>query len=136
MELPIDRVKVDLEFGFSKDKAEDALAILISGYYMFQSLGEAPARFRSNYPEVFMKSEQGMIKDGFTTAEAESNTLEALEQYFDLLGKMIYMLGYELADVMGADFPRDEDHSDARQVSDINKEEVMSELSRILNQPN
>ena len=136
MELPIDRVKVDLEFGFSRDKADDALAILISGYYMFKSLEEDPHRFRANYPEVFATSEKSMIEDGLTSAEAESYTAEALVQYFDLLGKMIYMLGYELADVMGADFPRDEDHSDARQVSDINKEEVMSELSRILNQPN
>ena len=136
MELPIDRVKVDLEFGFSRDKADDALAILISGYYMFKSLEEDPHRFRANYPEVFATSEKSMIEDGLTSAEAESYTAEALVQYFDLLGKMIYMLGYELAGAMDAPFPEDDDLTAHRQVSDLDKQEVMSELERIMNSNN
>jgi hypothetical protein len=136
MDLP-GRVQVELEFGFSEDKAEDALAILISGYYMFQSLGNAPRRFRENYPEVFNSSEESMMSDGSTRAQAEEQTIKALEQYFDLLGKMIYMLGYELADEMGVDYPRDEEVSGHRlEVGGMNTEEVMNELSRIMNTNN
>jgi len=44
------------------------------------------------------------------------------------------MLGYELAEVMGVDYPRDEDISGHRLVVDgMNKEEVMNELNRIMN---
>jgi len=133
MDLP-NRVQVELEFGFSEEKAPDALAILISGYYMFKSLGDAPRRFRENYPEVFNSSEESMMADGSTRIEAEAQTIAALEQYFDLLGKMVYMLGYELAEVMGVDYPRDEDISGHRLVVDgMNKEEVMNELNRIMN---
>lgn len=127
------RVKVDLQFGFNKDQAEEALAILISGYYMLESFQKAKHRFRSNYPEVFTSSEEMMIADGLTEAEAESNTIQALDQYFDLLGKMVYMLGYELAQEMGAPFPEEEAIVAHREVSDLDKEEVMNELNRIMN---
>jgi hypothetical protein len=137
MDLP-GRVQVELEFGFSEDKAPDALAILISGYYMFKSLGNAPRRFRENYPEVFNSAEEQMMSDGSTRTQAEAQTIEALEQYFDLLGKMIYMLGYELADKMNVEFPVDEDEAGHRLVVDgaMSKEEVMNELSRIMNTNN
>ena len=137
MDLP-GRVQVELEFGFSEDKAEDALAILISGYYMFKSLGTAPRRFRENYPEVFNSAEESMMSDGSTRIEAEAQTIAALDQYFDLLGKMVYMLGYELAEKMGVDYPRDEEVADHRLVvgNDMNKEEVMNELNRIMNTNN
>lgn len=128
-----DRVKVDLQFGFNRDQAEEALAILISGYYMLESFQKAKHRFRSNYPEVFSSAEEMMIADGLTQTEAENNTIKALDQYFDLLGKMVYMLGYELAQEMGAPFPEEEGIVAHRQVSDINEEEVMNELNRIMN---
>jgi hypothetical protein len=128
-----DRVKVDLQFGFQREQAEEALAILISGYYMLESFQKAKHRFRSNYPEVFTSSEEMMIADGLTQTEAESNTIQALEQYFDLLGKMVYMLGYELAQELGAPFPEEETIVAHRQVSDLDQEEVMNELSRIMN---
>lgn len=131
-----DRVKVDLQFGFNKDQAEEALAILISGYYMLESFQKAKHRFRNNYPEVFTSSEEMMIADGLTQTEAESNTIQALEQYFDLLGKMVYMLGYELAQELGAPFPEEEDITQHRKVTDLDKEEVMNELNRIMNTNN
>lgn len=129
------RVKVDLQFGFNRDQAEEALAILISGRFMFEAFQEQRSRFRSNYPEVFSKSEEMMIADGATPEEAAKQTLNALEQYFDLLGKMVYMLGYELAEAMNAPYPVDEELDKHREVSDtpLNEEEVMSELARIMN---
>ena len=136
MESPKDRVVVDLQYGFGKDQAEEALAILISGYYMFGAFREAKHRFRDNYPEVFTTSEEMMIKDGLTAEQAAEDTIQALDQYFDLLGKMIYMLGYELAGAMDAPFPEDDDLTAHRQVSDLDKQEVMSELERIMNSNN
>ena len=129
------RVKVDLQFGFNEDQAEEALAILISGRFMFEAFQEQRARFRSNYPEVFSKSEELMIADGATPDEAAKQTLSALEQYFDLLGKMLYMLGYELAEEMNVPYPVDDELDKHREVSDtpMNEEEVMSELARIMN---
>jgi hypothetical protein len=129
------RVKVDLQFGFNPDQAEEALAILISGRFMFESFQEQRSRFRSNYPEVFSKSEELMIADGATPEEAAKQTLSALEQYFDLLGKMLYMLGYELAEEMAVPYPVDDELNKHRTVSDtlMNEEEVMSELARIMN---
>jgi len=136
MDLP-GRVQVELEFGFAEEKAADALAILISGYYMFKSLGKSPRRFRENYPEVFNTAEEEMMAAGSTRSQASDQTIEALEQYFDLLGKMIYMLGYELADKMGVEYPRDEEESDHRLVLDtMNTEEVMSEIKRIMERTN
>ena len=135
-QVPKDRVVVDLQFGFGKDQAEEALAILISGHYMFDAFKSAKHRFRNNYPEVFTSSEEMMIRDGMTEQQAEDNTIEALDQYFDLLSKMIYMLGYELAQSMGAPFPEEEAIVAFRQESDLNKEEVMSELERIMNSNN
>lgn len=128
-----DRVKVDLQFGFNRDQAEEALAILISGYYMLESFQKAKHRFRSNYPEVFSSAEEMMIADGLTQTEAENNTIKALDQYFDLLGKMVYMLGYELAQEMGAPFPEEDTIVAHRQVSELDEEEVMNELNRIMN---
>jgi hypothetical protein len=136
MDLP-GRVQVELEFGFAEEKAEDALAILISGYYMFKSLGKSPRRFRENYPEVFNTAEEEMMAAGSTRSQASDQTIEALEQYFDLLGKMIYMLGYELAEEMGVAYPKDEEESDHRLVLDtMNPEEVMSEIKRIMERTN
>jgi hypothetical protein len=129
------RVKVDLQFGFNPDQAEEALAILISGRFMFEAFQEQRARFRSNYPEVFSKSEELMIADGATPDQATKNTLDALEQYFDLLGKMLYMLGYELAEEMAVPYPTNDELDKHREVSDtpMNEEEVMNELARIMN---
>lgn len=129
------RVKVDLQFGFNPDQAEEALAILISGRFMFEAFQGQRARFRSSYPEVFSNSEELMIADGATPDEAAKNTLDALEQYFDLLGKMLYMLGYELAEEMAVPYPVDDKLDSHREVSDtpLNEEEVMSELARIIN---
>jgi hypothetical protein len=139
MDIPDDRLKVDLRFGFSKDNAPDALAILISGYYMFKAFESSPHRFRENYPEVFESGEKKMISEGASPEEATKYTIAALDQYFDLLGKLIYMLGYELADVMKAPFPRNEMH-DEREITedivDLDDGEVMSELARILNTRN
>jgi len=128
-------VKVDLQFGFRQEQAEEALAILISGRFMFEAFQEQRARFRSNYPEVFSKAEEMMIEEGITPEQAAKNTLHALEQYFDLLGKMIYMLGYELAQEMEVPYPVNEELDKHRVVSDtpMSEEEVMSELSRIMN---
>ena len=131
-----DKVKVDFTFSFKDEQAEEALAILISGYYMLESFQKAKHRFRSNYPEVFTSSEEMMIADGLTQTEAENNTIQALDQYFDLLGKMVYMLGYELAQELGAPFPEEETIVAHRQVSDLNQEEVMNELNRIMNTNN
>jgi hypothetical protein len=136
MDTSSERIKVDLEFGFSKDSAPDALAILISGYYMFKAFESSPHRFRENYPEVFESGEKEMISEGLTPDEAAKQTIAALDQYFDLLGKMVYMLGYELAEVMEAPFPREEVHASRRiteDMADLDDEEVMSELTRILN---
>ena len=136
MDLP-GRVQVELEFGFSEEKAGDALAILISGYYMFKSLGKSPRRFRENYPEVFNASEEDLMAAGSTRSQAGDQTIEALEQYFDLLGKMIYMLGYELAEKMGVEYPVDEDKLEHRLVVDtMDAEEVMSEIKRIMERTN
>ena len=132
----MDKVKVDLQFGFNKDQAEEALAILISGFYMLESFKKAKHRFRSNYPEVFTSSEEMMIEDGLTEQQAEDNTIQALDQYFDLLQKMVYMLGYELAQELGAPFPEEDAIVAHRQVSDLDQEEVMNELSRIMNTNN
>ena len=103
---------------------------------MLESFQKAKHRFRSNYPEVFTSSEEMMIADGLTQTEAESNTIQALDQYFDLLGKMVYMLGYELAQELGVPFPEEETIIAHRQVSDLNQEEVMNELNRIMNTNN
>lgn len=129
------RIVVDLHYGFNQEDATEALAILISGHYMFKAFQEQRARFRSNYPEVFSKSEEMMIEDGMTPDQATHNTLEALEQYFDLLSKMVYMLGFELAAAMEVPFPVDDEIGQYRKVSDnpMNEEEVMSELARIMN---
>lgn len=129
------RVVVDLHYGFKEEDAAEALAILISGHYMFKAFQEQRARFRNNYPEVFSKSEEMMIEDGLTPDQATKNTLEALDQYFDLLSKMVYMLGFELATSMEVPFPVDDEIGQYRHVSDnpMNEEEVMSELARIMN---
>ena len=102
---------------------------------MFEAFQEQRARFRSNYPEVFSKSEELMIAEGATPEEAAKQTLSALEQYFDLLGKMLYMLGYELAEEMSVPYPTNDDLDAHREVKDtpLNEEEVMNELARIMN---
>ncbi len=136
MEDAMDRVTVDLQFGFSKDKADDALSILISGFYMIKSFDSDLVRFRDSFPEVFAKGEADLVRMGATEEEAVDATYQALDQYFDLLSKMIYMLGYELAAEMNVPFPEDEEINSHRQVSDLDKEEVMNELSRIMNTNN
>jgi hypothetical protein len=128
-----DRVKVDLQFGFNKDQAEEALQILISGFYMLKSFQSDRVRFRSSFPEVFIKAEDELVQMGAKEEEAIDATYNALDQYFDLLSKMIYMLGYELAAELQAPFPEDTDISSHRQVTDLDKEEVMNELERIMN---
>jgi hypothetical protein len=133
MEVPKDRVKVDLQFGFGKDQADEALQILISGFYMLKSFQSDRVRFRDAFPEVFTRGESEMVDMGATPEEAVDATYSALDQYFDLLSKMIYMLGYELAAEMNAPFPEDEEISGHRRVDDLDKEEVMNELEKILN---
>jgi hypothetical protein len=126
-------VVVDLHFGFREEQAEEALQILISGFYMLKSFQSDRPRFRSAFPEVFTKGEQELVEQGATEEQAVSATYDALDQYFDLLSKMIYMLGYELASEMKVPFPEEEEITQHRTVSDLNKEEVMSELERIMN---
>jgi len=133
MEGEMDRVKVDLQFGFKQENAEEALSILISGFYMLKSFQSDRPRFRDAFPEVFVKGETEMVQMGATEEEAVDATYSALEQYFDLLSKMIYMLGYELATEMNAPFPEDEELTQHRTVTDLDKEEVMNELNRIMN---
>ena len=133
MEGSMDRVKVDLQFGFNQENAEQALNILISGFYMLKSFQSDRVRFRDAFPEVFVRGEQDLISQGATEDQAMEATYEALDQYFDLLSKMIYMLGYELAAEMKAPFPEDEELTQHRTVTDLDKEEVMNELNRIMN---
>jgi len=77
-----------------------------------------------------------MVELGATEEEAVDATYDALDQYFDLLSKMVYMLGYELATEMEAPFPEEPDLTSNRTVSDLNKKEVMDELERIMNTNN
>lgn len=133
MEVPMDGVKVDLQFGFKKEQAEEALQILISGFYMLKSFQSDRVRFRDSFPEVFVKAEEELVQMGATVEESVEATYNALDQYFDLLSKMIYMLGFELAVELQAPFPEDPDISSHRQVTDLDKEEVMNELERIMN---
>jgi hypothetical protein len=136
MDASSNRVTVDLHYGFSKGDANDALNILISGFYMLKSFQADRVRFRDAFPEVFTKSEEEMVALGATEEEAVDATYQALEQYFDLLSKLVYMLGYELATEMEAPFPEDPDLTSNRTVSDLNKKEVMDELERIMNTNN
>jgi hypothetical protein len=46
------------------------------------------------------------------------------------------MLGYELAAEMKAPFPEEEELTSHRQVSELDKKEVMNELERIMNTNN
>lgn len=133
MEGEMDRVKVDLSFGFNKADADEALQILISGFYMLKSFNSDRVRFRESFPEVFKTGEENLIMLGASHEEAVDATYQALEQYFDLLSKMVYMLGYELASEMKAPFPEEKELTQHRQVSDLDKEEVMNELNRIMN---
>lgn len=136
MDTQDNKVKVDLQFGFSKGDADEALSILISGFYMLKSFQADRVRFRGAFPEVFAKGEAEMVEMGATEEQAMDATYDALEQYFDLLSKMVYMLGYELASEMEAPFPEDPDLTSHRQVSELDKKEVMDELERIMNTNN
>jgi hypothetical protein len=133
MEASMDKVKVDLSFGFSKADAEEALQILVSGFYMLKSFNSDRVRFRESFPEVFKTGEENLVTLGATEEEAVDATYQALEQYFDLLSKMVYMLGYELASEMKAPFPEEEELTQHRTVTELDKEEVMNELNRIMN---
>jgi hypothetical protein len=136
MDASSNKVTVDLHYGFSKEDANDALNILISGFYMLKSFQSDRVRFRAAFPEVFAKGEEQMVALGSTEEEAVDATYEALDQYFDLLSKMVYMLGYELAVEMEAPFPEEPDLTSNRTVSDLDKKEVMDELERIMNTNN
>jgi len=100
---------------------------------MLKSFNSDRVRFRESFPEVFKSGEDNLIALGASPEEAVDATYEALQEYFDLLSKMIYMLGYELASEMKAPFPEDEDLTQHRTVTDLDKEEVMNELNRIMN---